>query len=539
MPSKSRALPGRYYTGYALITLLMVGAMLAYQAWHSSENFRDYHRQLATTSVNGTADEIELLLSELQRSMRLFADEHLALFKAISHNPDDEAGWLLLEKDVQRHFPEYFGMVLTDSSGQVLRLDFDNRVDEMCQQDIHTFIDNGYRQQGYIHPNPLGYHFDVMIPWGGEDRPRGVFFLSFPPDMLAHTLQRIQPPGHMLLLLRTDKSGLIEVASGGTRTQLQRDFFLSAEEQAGILSRRNLHYTRWELVDLPAPGLFRNQAIRNAGYAAIIFLAFLAVGLLMLYQLSRKEQHRQQAEELVLHHQADLAHIDRVNTMGEMASSLAHELNQPLAAISTYCQAGLRLIETADDPPEKLAHALEQASQQSQRAGQIIRRIRRLAGKGVVRREEIALNTAIMDALDFVRAELQRHEITLTHELADDLPAAIADEIQIEQVIINLLHNAIEAMSSVNSSEHLLYIASMQSGPSTLQVMVSDTGAGMDEATMAKIFDTFYSTREDGMGLGLSISRSIVEAHGGQLWAQSVPGNGATFFFTLSTEIAT
>ncbi len=536
--SQPDTLPSPHYGSYALITLLMVAAMLAWQTWITNQNFRGYHQQLAVTSVTGAADELELLITELQRSMRLFAEEQRALLEEIASNADSDAAWTLLENAVSRHYPEYFGLTLTNIAGDVFRPDFDNAVNELCQQDIHSFIDEGYSHAGYIHPNPLGYHFDVMAPWGDAGRPQGVFFLSFPPEILARTLQRIQAPGHALLLLRADKAGLIEATALGTRTELQRGFTLSSDEQQRILHGRAIANSRWDLVDLPDAQLFRNELARNAGYALIVFCAFAAVGLLMLQQLRRKEKRRLQAEEQVLRHQADLAHVDRLNIMGEMASGLAHELNQPLSAISTYCQAGLRIIETLEDKPDKLAHALEHASIQSQRAGQIIRRMRRFTGKGVVRRKPIDINQVITNALGFIESELKRKDIKLDLDLAADLPAAFGDEIQIEQVILNLLHNAIEAMFSASDRPRMLRISSKHSAADTLQVSVHDSGPGLDAATVDSIFDTFYTTRKNGMGLGLAISRSIIEAHGGKLWADTTTPGGATFHFTVSTAEA-
>ncbi len=536
MPARqSDSLPGRYYSRYALVILLLVGVILAWVAWMNTSNFYNYHRNLAENSVTGTSDELELLLLELQRSMRLFVDEHNALFDEISHDQENEAAWLQLEDGVQRHFPEYFSMTLTRSDGEVLRPDFDNKVGELCQQDIQAFIEHNHDLQGYIHPNPQGYHFDIMVPWGMDGALQGVFFLSFPADILARILRRSQSPGHALMLLHSEKGGLIEVTGDGSRIQLGRDFTLSDEERSRILAQRPIKNSHWVLVDIADAGLFRTGFIRNAGYSAAIFLAFMAIGLFMLQQLRRMEAQRQQAEEQAQRHQSDLAHIDRVNTMGEMASSLAHELNQPLAAISTYCQAGLRILESKEDRPDKLVHALEHASIQSQRAGQIIRQMRQLASKGVVRREPVDINQVIHDTVNLVQEKLKRRNISLTLDLDRDLPKVVADQTQIEQVILNLLHNAIEAMSYDSESAHRLLISSSQPDPAGIQVTVNDTGPGMDRETLDRIFDTFYTTRPEGMGLGLSISRTIIEAHGGQLWADSAPGTGSTFCFTLNS----
>jgi C4-dicarboxylate-specific signal transduction histidine kinase len=204
-----------------------------------------------------------------------------------------------------------------------------------------------------------------------------------------------------------------------------------------------------------------------------------------------------------------------------------------LSAISTYCQSGLRIINASQNVPEKLDHILEESSLQAKRAGKIIHRMRQFAAKGKVQHSAISLNRVIGDAADFIGSELDKQGITLQLDLARDLPSIMADSIQIEQVILNLLYNAIEAMNEAGSSRRELVVSSRQAEKGQLEVMVRDTGPGLDPATSDKLFDTFFSTKEDGMGLGLAISRSIVEAHGGQLWADSQPGKGATFYFNL------
>jgi len=532
MPQKwfNRA-PG--YPVYVLIILLMVGALLSWQAWSRIDSFKHFHSQLAATSAQGAADELEVQLGELRRSMRLFAMDKQSLIEEIATSPENDALWDQLEAAVQEHFPEYFGLTLTDASGNVLRPDFDNRVVELCRQDIHAFIGRGYRQQGYIHPNPLGYHFDIMVPWGDPEAPHGVFFLSFHPALLARILRHQQSPGHELLLLQQDRPGLIEVSGQGSRDTLQREFFLDTGELERIAISVPIADSRWDLVDLPADGLFYREAARNWAYAAIVFSVFVIVIFLMLHQLRRKERHRMQAEDQALRHQDDLAHVDRLNILGEMASGIAHELNQPLSAISTYCQSGLRILDANGDRPDKLAHVLEESSLQAKRAGKIIHRMRQFATKGTLRRAAMDLNRVITDAAGFIGPELDKQGIKLQLDLARDLPSVMADSIQIEQVILNLLHNAIEAMNTTGSRKRRLVVSSRQVDAGQLEVRVHDSGPGLDPGTVDQLFDTFFSTKADGMGLGLAISRSIIEVHGGQLWADSEPGSGATFYFSL------
>ena len=521
------------YLIYVLIILLMVGALLAWQAWSRTASFEHFHRQLAATAVRGAADEVEILLAELRRSMHLFAQDRQSLFEQILRNREDESLWEDLELAVREHFPEYFGLTLTDSSGNVLRPDFDHHVEEICQQDIHGFIGRGYAQHGYIHPNPLGYHFDIMIPWGAADDPGGVFFLSFPPTMLAHILERLQKPGHTLLLLQRNRPGLIEISGGGSRDKLQRDFFLEDGELARIAYTAPVANTHWDLVDLPAQDLFAQEAARNWTHGAIVFAVFAGITLLMTHLLRRKEWHRLQAEERALRHQNDLAHVDRLNILGEMASGIAHELNQPLSAISTYCQSGLRMIKAGSENMEKLAHALEESSVQAKRAGKIIHRMQRFATKGKTHRTAIKINRVIRVAAGFIRPELDNHAIALQLDLARKLPSIKADGIQIEQVLLNLMRNAIEAMAGTANTSRRLVVSSRRAAPDLVEVRVHDTGPGLDPDSIDKVFDAFHSTKANGMGLGLAISRSIIEAHGGRLWAVPAPGTGATFCFNV------
>lgn len=521
------------YLAYVLVTLLMVGSLLAWQAWSRTDNFDRHHRQLANTSVRGAADEIGILFGELHRSMHLFAADRQALLDRILAEPDDDTLWVQLEAAVRLHFPEYFGLTLADIAGNVLRPDFENRVEEICRQDILTFIRQDFREQGVIHPNPEGYHFDIMVPWGDTDTPHGVFFLSFHPNMIARILQRLQSPGHSLLLLNRDKAGLIEITAEGTRDELERNFFLDAGETARLGAPLPVAGSRWDLVDLPAAQLLSREALRNWSYAVIEFFVFAGVTLLMWYQIRRKERSRVQAEASALRHQTALAHVDRLNILGEMASGLAHELNQPLSAISTYCQSGLRILDTVENPPDKLVHVLEASSQQAKRAGTIIHRMREFATKGKAQPARVDINRLVAEATDFFRPELDRQGISLLLDLATGLPAVLADSIQIEQVLLNLLYNASEAMAMVEPVARRLAITSRLTEDSQIEIRVSDTGHGLDPGIRDRIFDTFYSTRDGGMGLGLSISRSIIEAHGGQLQADAQPERGATFRFTL------
>jgi PAS domain S-box-containing protein len=247
---------------------------------------------------------------------------------------------------------------------------------------------------------------------------------------------------------------------------------------------------------------------------------------------------RKLAEDAAMHHQAELAHVTRLSTMGEMASGLAHELNQPLAAISSYCDACLRMIAAGRGSSEKLVNALTQSSAQAQRAGEIIRRLRNLVRKTNTQRTHVELAQLMTEVVELAAAEARRKGVRIALDLDENLCSIMVDVIQIEQVMLNLVCNGIEAIDNARLSVREVKINAHQLGDDQIQVGVVDTGPGIDDQLLKQIFEPFYTTKPGGMGMGLAISRSIVESHNGRLWAESEPGKGAAFRFTLPTAMS-
>ena len=248
---------------------------------------------------------------------------------------------------------------------------------------------------------------------------------------------------------------------------------------------------------------------------------------------------RKLAEERARQHQAELAHMARLNTMGELATGIAHELNQPLAAIANYAAACRKMLDASDNRSERLVKALEATQIQAKRASDIVRHLRQFVRKQNPQKTHISLNSLIESVLSFMRPELNKRGIILHLELQGGLPDVIADSIQIEQVLVNLLQNSIGAMNHVDIDHRQLTIVTRISKEQcTVEVEVADTGTGMDAETLNTIFEPFVTTKGDkGMGLGLSISRSIIEAHDGRLWVESRVGSGSRFYFTLPTVV--
>jgi PAS domain S-box-containing protein len=249
--------------------------------------------------------------------------------------------------------------------------------------------------------------------------------------------------------------------------------------------------------------------------------------------LTQDITERKQLEQALLKTQTELAHLSRVMTMGELTSSIAHEVNQPLAAVVTNGDACLRWI--AAEPPNlnKVRESVASIIQQAARAGEVITRIRALAKKATPQKTALRIDELIFEVIGLVGGELAKHHVFLETELESGLPVVFGDRVQLQQVILNLIANGIEAMSTVTGRPRDLSIATKTTEGGQILISVRDCGSGLTPELIDHVFEAFFTTKQAGIGLGLSISRTIVETHGGRLWATPNPAHGATFQFTL------
>jgi two-component system sensor kinase FixL len=241
---------------------------------------------------------------------------------------------------------------------------------------------------------------------------------------------------------------------------------------------------------------------------------------------------RQDAEARLQELQSELVHISRLTAMGEMASAIAHELNQPLAAISNYLRGSSRLLQNrSDDDSKAISDALEKANEQSLRAGQIIRRLRDFVSRGESERRVESITKLIQEASALALVGIKDHDVHVFHQLDSEVDRVIADKVQIQQVLVNLVRNAVEAMQE--SPKRELTIASMADEDDMALVKVADTGSGIPAEAASQLFQPFFTTKPQGMGVGLSICRTIIESHGGRISVEPNEGGGTVFSFTL------
>lgn len=250
----------------------------------------------------------------------------------------------------------------------------------------------------------------------------------------------------------------------------------------------------------------------------------------------RDTTERLKLEEEARELREELAHVTRLASMSEMAASLAHELNQPLTAIVSNAQAGSRMLSSENQNLGEVEDTLQDIAEDGKRAGKIIHQLRNFMKKDPSERGFLEINEVIREVIDLLHSDVVIRDIAVRLELAPGLPEIHGDRIQLQQVILNLVLNASQAMAQAQSDRRDLLIESKVDAADSIEISVSDSGQGIDEEVMQRMFTPFYTTKSQGMGMGLAINRTIVESHGGKIWAQNRPSGGATVAFTLPTE---
>lgn len=242
-----------------------------------------------------------------------------------------------------------------------------------------------------------------------------------------------------------------------------------------------------------------------------------------------------QANETLREREAELTHVTRVMTLGELTASIAHEVNQPLAAIVTNGNACLRWLAGATPNLSEGRQAVERIINDSYRASEVISRIRTLVKKTPPRNDWVDLNDVIIEVLALAQTEARRHRVSLNRQLKQHLPRVFGDRVQLQQVVLNLIMNGLEAIARSKNGTRELAVSTDTDDKNNVVIAVRDSGEGLDPANLERVFDAFYTTKPEGMGMGLAISRTIIESHGGRLWAGPNSPHGAVFQFSLST----
>ena len=281
-----------------------------------------------------------------------------------------------------------------------------------------------------------------------------------------------------------------------------------------------------EIVGLISLGRTRVQPFTDKQIC--LFMDFAAQATIALQSTRRERQYREM--------QSELAHANRVATMGQLAASIVHEIKQPLAAAHTYAAAALRFLDRSPPETSEATGALTGIVNQTDRASQVVDRIGALIKKAPPQKEVVDINAAILEVTALTHSEAVKTGVTVGTQLAGELPRILCDRVQLQQVVLNLTVNAIQSMRGVADGNRELHISTASIEPEGVCVAVRDTGNGLRPESLPCLFEPFYTTKPDGMGMGLSICRSIIEAHGGRLWATGCEPRGALFQFTIPAD---
>jgi C4-dicarboxylate-specific signal transduction histidine kinase len=252
-----------------------------------------------------------------------------------------------------------------------------------------------------------------------------------------------------------------------------------------------------------------------------------------LTERKRAEEEARESERRYREVQTELAHANRVTTMGQLAASMSHEIKQPIAATAANAQAGLRWLRAQPPNLDEIWQSFDRIIKDAMRAGDVINRIRGLVKNAPPCKERLQANETIREVIALVRGEAEKNGVSVRMRFADELPTVEGDRVQLQQVMLNLMMNAIEAMSAVDDGRRELVVSTDKDESGGVLMAVSDLGPGVPSETVERLFDPFYTTKATGMGMGLSICRSIIEAHGGRLWTSPNVPRGAIFQFNL------
>ena len=359
-----------------------------------------------------------------------------------------------------------------------------------------------------ISPDGIRTALDAQPPWSdlpfvvltskGHARNERASMLT----VLGNVVE-VRRPVHPTALI-----ALVRNALRGRKRQVEASIYLREREQAEI-----------KLQEF-AEGLERQITYRTRALTAANL------------RLAAQNKERVESQERLSQMQAELIHVSRVSAMGTMASTLAHELNQPLTAVSNYLRGSIRLLAVGDAQPEPaIIEGLESAAESAMRAGEIVRRLRDLVSRGTVSRKPEDLFTLVCEAVAVGLVDAVAIGMRYTNLISPEIGQVLVDRIQIQQVLINLLRNAVQAMGQEGDGR--IVLSARIVGADMAEISVADTGPGLTPDTLARLFTPFQTTKEDGMGVGLSICRTIVEANGGIITGENGAGGGAVFRFTL------
>ena len=501
------------------LVMLMLG--LIYQ--ERAARFDASQRALARTTSAEVANQVAFILTERQRLVRLFAEDHLAMLQRLQREPDSPAAYQALERSLRRSFPDFFAVTITDNQGKPLIADFEGYIGDICLEDIQSYARTG-QYAARIHPNNYAYHFDIMADWPGANGRTNMLMVSFAPTELGKMLRAIESAGHQLMLISTSEPPLIEVTAQGARDRTPRtDYRLTSDELKQLLVRQPVAHSRWSVADFLLPEFEAEFNRRNRWALLLSLLAVALVTGAALVLLRREERQRQMAER----------------AREELFSVVTHEMRTPVTALSgTLALLGNGVLGELPPPLKSSLPLLERNAERLRRLIDDLLESRRIeAGQLSLEKKDLDLAQSVQDSIDQLRDYAQESAVCLEFTPPEAPVWVHADPLRLQQISANLVSNA----AKFSPRGGTVRVCIRPAGPGLARVCVRDDGPGIAADFQPHVFEKFARGTAQpnrpiaSTGLGLSIVKALVEAHGGHVGFDSTEGQGSTFYFDLPT----
>ncbi len=518
----------------------MIALLLFFGSNIRNNSYLSFQKQLAQKSVTGASNELRVYISELRRSVRLFADQEQSLIRRLAKNNSDLALFEQLKAKVKQHFPKHFSFTIASKEGESILQGLDKLVGGGCKGDIAKFSEDTDSHRVYVHSSPFKnpYHFDVMVPWGDKE---GIFFISFNLKNITQILKNAETIGHSLLLLKNDKQGGVELTSNGSTKSLVEkgalDWFAEPSAMAmkhnfqlSQTKRQSIEYgtpvagTLWTLVDIPDINLYfshnKEISIQHGG-VFILFCFVISVMTCFLFYANKRV--------LIAINDLHIANKQK----DKMFSIIAHDLRSPFLPIQFFSES---LVKNAKEyPTEEIVRRANIIHDASFRALELLEQLFEWANlqndsyRMIIK--EVKVKDIAMKTVDLYTLTAQEKGCTLQYGTENIVVRT--DKHALDTIIRNLVSNAIKFTQKGS------IIIGASRGKGLVKIYVKDTGVGMDAETSQKIFNEtlFHTTEgtkgEKGTGLGLALCKELVTKLNGQITVESILGEGSIFYITL------
>ena len=506
------------YVIFSILLLIIITTAISWFHQKSTNDFFDFHKTIAQESTEGVSQQISTFISEQNRLVSLFANEHLQTILKVKTDPDNEEAMKKLSNIIKLYFPNHFSFTLAGLDGEPLFPDFDGFISDSCKNDIKEF-NQKHHYNPYIHPNSESYHFDIMANFGNKKNNKGILFISFHADIMGNILKSVEVPGHKLMLIYPDKKDLIEVINEGARNHLNRDDYrLSQKEKTLILKSEPVIGTRWVAVDFQNPGLFSKKQNESMLISIMTISIISIICFIFILRLNREEKQRKTLE----------------TEKNQMIGLIAHEFRTPLTGISGAVQL-LKLGRNLNDSQAEIIEILHSSSEKMKLLVDDFLDIQTLESRNFkLEITQVPVLKFINDAIG--NNKLYGKKFNVEFKLLGDTETLkdinfAADPNRAHQVFNNLLSNAVKYGGS-NKNVEIDVILTEQN----IQFNVQDYGKGIPLEFQPKVFQRFSKAGNlqvsdvTSSGLGLNICKKIMEKHHGQIGFTSVDNVGTCFY---------